>query len=510
MNKKTIILFSVYFFVYLIWHLIYLTKYPLPNTDDAWLTEPVWRLFNGKGYSSEMFSGVLNLEKTDVYHGRIYSIFHIPLLIFGLGLYQARLSALLASFLILCFTYLIAKRLFNSIEVGVFSAFFLSLSFIFINLSHRVRQETALVCVFLLTFYFFIIIPYQKSNSMKKFLFFICGLLSSLSIDIHLNGIVIVIVGYVIILFCNLDIMKKYNKLFWYSFGVFLGCMWWLFSHVLLDTDSFFLQFYNIILSLEFKPGITKINSIFYLFKRLTYDYLYTYWNLLGGHRGIIEFLIYIFVFTYFIIYKSEANKTNIQYLIVVIIATYLLIPLVSRVTIDYVFLFYPFISILAGMLFSKLNENNKSLARASLIMYFLYSCASNILPISFRYAGVDYNKYIKQVQSFLPMKTKIFSDIPIWFLYPNDYYHPTAYYIYRNTKNKNFKSFLKERGISYLVLAEEDFKSVINKNILYKRDFEELKIELVGEVKDRFFGGKFSYCPLHKYHTTQILKVIE
>ncbi|MEN3013175.1 MAG: glycosyltransferase family 39 protein [Endomicrobiia bacterium] len=506
-KRKTKIVFIVYLCIYLCWHSFYLSKYPLPNTDDVWLTEPVWRLFTFKKFSSVIFGNVYDLDKTDTYHGRLYSIFHFPILLFGLGIYQARLSSLIAGLIVLYLTFLISKKLFN-FNIGILSTYFLSLTYLFINLTHRVRQEMALVSFLLLSFYFFNLSINTISKNKKKVLILISGLFSSLSIDIHLNGIIVV---FTITLLVFLEFFKKVktieiDEIVWFVFGIFLGIFWWIYSHVFINSEAFFCQLYCIVLSKQFMPGLLKLTSIYELFKKLFYDYFYQYWIMTGLYRGVLEYLLIVglVIYSFFV----TQNKTS-KYIAWIITIIYFLLPLFSRVSLDYCFIFYPFVGMLFGCVVANLWRKQKFFAKTLLIGFAVFSFCFNILPISVRYFKVNFNNYAKRVCSFLPANAKVFSDLPIWFCRTDiQYYLHHGYYFYRNNKNKSLKNFFNENQIEYLVLSEEDFKGNLNEYLIYQKDFSELKLELIGKVEDRFFGGNFSYCGLHKFHTTGIFKV--
>ncbi|MCS7232108.1 MAG: glycosyltransferase family 39 protein, partial [Elusimicrobiota bacterium] len=489
-------------FIYILWHLYYLDKYPLPDMDDAWLTEPVWRLFKGKGYSSEMFKGVYGLEKSDVYHGRLYSIFHFPILIGGLSLYLARLSSLLSGFLLLFLTYLLAKELFNK-QKALVSVIVLSLSQLFIILSHKVRQDMALCVFFVLVIYIFLKAVNKKSN----ILFFITGLLSSLAIDIHLNGVILLILIFILFIFFLIRGEYKrtilLNGSVYCIIGVIIGIFFWIYTHILIDPETFFIQWYSIVLR-DFKPTLFKQINFLLVIKKIFFGWILSYWNT-SYHRGMFEWMIIVLG-----IILSMFNRENFRgkkYIYLIIFTILITLPIFSHIPWNYFFFIYPFVSILIADTIFWFREKYKILELIPNLFFFI-AILVNMLPISIRYSKVNYKNYVKKIKNFLQEEI-LFGDVPIWFEYEDKFYPHFSYYEYKKFTGKKLYDFLKEREVKYLVLAQEEFKITVEKFRPYFEDFLYIKKELIGEVEDSFFGGKFSYCPLHSSHITQIYKII-
>jgi len=487
--KKILIGFSI---VYLIWHLYFLDKYPIIDLDDVWMTEPSWQLLKTGKFSAPMFEGIYNLEKSDIYHGRIFGFLQIPFLfLFGLGPYQARAASLFSGLLVLFLTFLLAKKLFDN-QVAVLSTVLLSLSGLFILLSHRARQDMLLTLFILLTIYLFFLAREKNSNS----LFFLTGLTAGLSLDVHLNGIIIPILLSIFFI-SELRSKKLYEMMNQFLFcfsGIFLGFFWWVYTHIFVNPDVFFNQWYGIVNN-EFKAPILSGFSILHMIKKELTRYISWYW-LATGHRNIIEFILLFSGIIFGIITKHENKK----YPIITIITFLIMFTLIVAQKAPYYILFiYPFLIILFSLgVTTLIKDKNKAGLILPVALSFFY--LSQLGYISYKYAGTNYNTFIKKVRQNISEDGKIFGDPFLWFEFPDRFYANFSFSYYQKVTGKNLFSFIEEKDIKYLVLDEDSIKK-------FGTDFSDLNCQKIATVEDKYFGSGGMLKSDITYYKTLIFK---
>jgi len=246
MEKNKIFTYCIFLGIafYLLWHFVFLDKFLMVNLDDGCMMEPAWQFLTKGSFSAPQFEGIYGLEKIDIYHGRLHMFFQLPFLkLFGPGPNQVRIVSLVSSFLVLMITFLIGNKIY-----GVTTAFagvlLLSISGLFILCSHSPRQEMLLTLFIVLSIYLYIIAE-EKKNS---FLFFTSGLISALSLDVHLNGIMLVLALGLLFFICH-KFKFLFTRHFWLWFiGVMVGILWWIAFHILPDPQIFLTQFKGIVL----------------------------------------------------------------------------------------------------------------------------------------------------------------------------------------------------------------------------------------------------------------------
>lgn len=101
----------------------------------------------------------------------------------------ARLITVIMAAIAIYFLYKIAQKLFNNKLISLFTAFLLSSSFMFVQLSHLARVWIPQTMVILLTFYLIILLYKSQENKIKDYLF--AGLGVGLALGVHVIGIIV-------------------------------------------------------------------------------------------------------------------------------------------------------------------------------------------------------------------------------------------------------------------------------------------------------------------------------
>lgn len=154
-NKKVVILlFLLMLFVRIVKieadAPISLNKYPDVFTDEGYKTYLArnMALFKTSVLEGDEYGGIL--KNSHPVNNYLYYIFF---LIFGVGYVQARITAIVFSFLILIFYYGLIKRSFDK-RVALLSTFFMGFSYIFIMYNRLALMESIMIFFLIVSLYF--------------------------------------------------------------------------------------------------------------------------------------------------------------------------------------------------------------------------------------------------------------------------------------------------------------------------------------------------------------------
>lgn len=170
----------------LIISLVFLTRYPVVFIDEPWYSDVAWNLVTRRVNFDTMHTGAL--DQWPASWVRWPLIGNLPLatsfMLFGLGLFQARLVSWILGVFLLGAVFALTTRLYDSITAAL-SVLLLSLSAPFLQASHYVRVDIFLAFAVMSALCLYVL----GSESKKRLPFFATGLLFGLSLDIHLNAL---------------------------------------------------------------------------------------------------------------------------------------------------------------------------------------------------------------------------------------------------------------------------------------------------------------------------------
>jgi len=221
------ILLGVYGAVFFLMHLYCLDKAPNPvHLDEPWLSDAALQFLKNGRFGFSIFGDLYGLDK-DVGFGNIHLFAEAMMFkLFGFGLYQARLVSFLSGLLLIWFTYLLGKKLYDR-KTGIMSAVLFSLSGMFVDVSHFARQEMMLALFMAASLYLYLLAKEKRS----MILYFITGLLLALSLDVHPNGVAMIVFIRVLFLWEYKSKVFK-EKSFWFILcGLFLGVIYFFGVH---------------------------------------------------------------------------------------------------------------------------------------------------------------------------------------------------------------------------------------------------------------------------------------
>ena len=146
-------LFLSVFLISFITFLRTINNFPLRNWDEAWYAEIIKNMANGHyGFLVPFWNGHYYFDKPPLYFWLSLPFFKF----FGPGEWQARIISAIAAVLATLLVYLIAKKLFNTTCALISVLVFLTLGQVVIRFAHG-NLEALLVCLFLASFYFYLL-----------------------------------------------------------------------------------------------------------------------------------------------------------------------------------------------------------------------------------------------------------------------------------------------------------------------------------------------------------------
>jgi len=489
---KTIrILFFIFTVIYVIINLVYLDKYPLIWADDAFLTEVSYNFLKTGNFGSILCTGY-GLEKSHVVYGRIYLLAVAgSYYLFGVGPFQARIVSFLCGLVVLFLTYSIAKRLFNE-KVAMFSSAFLGLTHIFIVHSHMARPDIVVAMFILLTIHLFLL----AKEKMSLRLYFLCGLVASLTIDVHPpGGIAIVTLGSLVLLH-----IKSLNKkiILITGAGVILGLLWWIYMHILTDPATFFWQWGSY--WSKFEPPPAHGFSLIEIFKNEAKRYVEFFWK--GRfHRNM--FLLVLFVFSTIsaailsIRQKSYPHGLLLTVLFSGIITLTFVVP--NKTTFYFIYIF-PVLSVLsADSLFRSIKNSQTLLRTAGVVLLtgtFLVFTSENVYKLV-KFREANYYSFVGKLKQHIPENATVLGKAAYWFGFTKQSYYLDYYANFLYCENNkpvlkcNLLEFIKKNKIDYLI-ADEEFFWWDRENIIGTINKNNKIFGPIATIEDKFYGSDF------------------
>jgi 4-amino-4-deoxy-L-arabinose transferase-like glycosyltransferase len=216
---------------YILFNLATLTVFPTVWIDEAWYTQPAWSYTVDGTFALPMFDELAGVDRDNVVMGRVYLL--LMALAFWVGDVSAasvRMVSLLSGLVAIAAVFGVGRELWNR-RVGVLAAVLLATSQNFVRQSHDARPEIMLVAFW--TTAMFIVLNGDRHGSAWRLA--AGGLVAGLAADTHLNGVIFPVALFVMLLVRRTSL----RNLVFYSSGVVLAGLWWLWLHVLQDPALF-------------------------------------------------------------------------------------------------------------------------------------------------------------------------------------------------------------------------------------------------------------------------------
>jgi len=325
----------------------------------------------------------------------VFLLQYISMKVFGVSAFAARLPSALAGLMTIFLIYLIGQMLYSK-QVGLLSAFVLTVSNYFIWISRTALLEGVMIFFITLSIYFFI-----KSWSNTKYLF-LWGIALGLAFISKYIAFYLIPVYFLFILFKKRDWFK--DKIFWISLLLILAiCSPVIVYNFIMFSERghFDIQFYTLSHQSDIDwPSIQRSPN--FNFKNFLTDNL----NLLNSAYSQISLFLFLFSLLFFICIKNNKHKIFIIASIISILICLTIVGSNDR----YFSVISIYLALLAGFFLNILLElsNRKKAWRFLIFLIFLllsvdllYTVNNNILPLSIsekielssRASWIGYNK---------------------------------------------------------------------------------------------------------------------
>lgn len=488
-NKRyKVLIIVVLFLFYIAINLATLCKFPALWRDDVYMSDPAWQFVQNGSFSS----GIGFPEGLVIYGGIYVMSLALIFKLFGYGLYQARIVSFLSGLFATLFVYLIGKKLFDR-KVGLMAAVLFILSKQFLINSHWARQEM------LLTLFITIAVYLYLSARDRKSLFFFCGLVASLSADVHPNGFMLPIVFGTLFLFdYKLKIFKQTG--FWfYLGGVIVGILYWLIIHII-PYPALFWQEWSILKSAYNLPLLSGKNLIGLLnWEAERYIKYFKYIWVGEKYFNILEISLFLIAL---IFGARRGLKSKKIILIIILTFIFSFSLLIAHKSVFYLVYLYPFFMLsIASFSYHSNSQLKILLGRVMFLsLIFIYIFQNGYRLIEFR--KNNHHKYLENLKSFITPGCAVAGQPTWWYGFYNT---SNKYYCLAGLPESYFFSMVKEKHIKY-ILFDEYWKENSYETV---KDFLNNSCTLVVTLKDKFNGGDtFPYVSHPLPYTLEVYKI--
>ncbi len=393
--------------------LLCLTTYPAVFIDEPWYSNTAWNLVTKGVNFDSMFTGAL--DQWPAYWVRWPLIGNLPLAaafsIGGLGLFQARLTSWLLGIVLLALVFALGRRLYSTLTAALTTTL-LGLSYVFLQASHYARVDIFLACAITAALYLFVV----GVQDNKRWAFFVAGLITSLSVDIHMNGALFAIsLSTLFIVVYGKQVLR--TRFTWYfATGAGLGLIYYLGVHIIPNPATYF-EISRGWQGSMMRPPLATLNPIAIL-------------QSLVAEIGRYHFFDYGLDFA--LIGASglflSARRNKLDRLLVIFIGTaFILFVLLIQSKHDiYAILFYPFFLLMvAETLISLLRGSRKMepqwLFTVAILMLFIFNSAIHIARPIAENRDYDYYAVTNQIRADIPAGARVMG-LPNWWLGLADY----------------------------------------------------------------------------------------
>ena len=320
----------------------------VPDIDDAWLGESAFWQAKLGFVKSELMRGITSQENYLIVHHKLLTLqgaFFVKL--FGFSLYSLKSIGLIYFILFLCEFYyytVIRKKIFGS-NVFIFSLILiLSFPWVF-QFSFTFRPE---IMIMSLGFISYILLEETFSGSKKQLLYaLLSGIFSGLCAAAHLNGLVVIGAGFILLLW-----NKKYIASLIFGMAAIITCS--IYFYDFNEAYGFSYWLYQITQS----PSLDSIPEYPLVFKPFI--------NLLNEHQRFFHnpkiIIFSVFAFITIItgikhIFKDHQNLLKYTSLLILLLGM-----LAMHKTRKYMLIYYPYLVIMISITFSALLEKKLEL----------------------------------------------------------------------------------------------------------------------------------------------------
>jgi len=481
---------------YLALNLFTLDRYPMTNSDEASYAVPGYTFWREGTFGAPMRGLFLGLEENQVRRGRIYvASVGLVLNVLGVGYYQARLVSLAAAVTTLLLTYALGRRLYGRFTALLAVSLLAISSKVFFS-SHVARPEMILTAFVVLCMWYWV---RSEGGAVWKRMA-ITGLLATLGVDVHMNGVALIAAMAAVIL---VDLRPSAKEWLAFAAGVACGFAYWLLLHSLPDPAQALEQ--ARMLDVGFASGEPLLDR-FRLEAHTWLRYFFRY----PWHISVME-LAYLVIGISLMLVLSKGRRRFLP--TIAALVGVMVVALSNKQRLDY-YLVYWF-----PLLYLAAAEGLVAAARAvrrrfggrgghSLAIPMCVPVAFALLAtIGLRlwtYRESDLDAYASQLREFVPQDGTVLAVFQDWFFFYDRGFFAFPFAVKPSLERGSspqadayvgptFADTIEGYGITHLVV-DGKFRSFMWKDPAFGREVEEFISEdcrFVAAIRDRFYGDR-------------------
>ena len=104
-------------------HFLCMGRYPSIGTEDTYLSTTAYTLMEQKSFSNSYFHHVIGCQEKVFYPPATIFLIYFSYLLFGFGIWQTKLIALLSGVISAGIFFLLSRKIFKSLKTSLFSLF---------------------------------------------------------------------------------------------------------------------------------------------------------------------------------------------------------------------------------------------------------------------------------------------------------------------------------------------------------------------------------------------------
>ncbi len=335
--RKTHI-FLKFLFCFTILLLIYSFWQREPHIDDAWLGEHSYWMCEKGFVKSELMKGVTHQEERFLLHHKLLTL-HGAVIIkaFGLSLYALKSVGIfyLALFLLLFYGYAVKQKKLFTAKESYFPLLLLLINPLLFKFSFVFRPE---IMVMFFGFVSYLFLDNVLGNDLQKRSMLLCsigGLFAGLAFFAHLNGVIFIVSGFILLLW-----NRKFKHSLLFSLGALIGVA--LYFYDFTSTHGFSFWYYQ----LTFTPSheiSEKIALPIWFFA-----------NIFGEHMRFfhspVEIALFVLVISSVIIGFKFLNKNHKNLLRYTLLLILMLSFFAIHKTTKYMILYLPYLVLIISL----------------------------------------------------------------------------------------------------------------------------------------------------------------
>lgn len=429
----------LFFFIYILINLIFLTKYPFVHSDESWLSGLSRTVLDKQSFlTSEPF---FDLYPRAIHGLRVVFVFIQILFIklFGYTIFSVRLVSLLFSTLTLYVAYKIILFFTKNKYISAIGTLIIAFSIQYILMSHTARQES--IVLFGMTSAFYLcLIKFRYQN-------IVIGSIIGILIGVHPNSFLIACgIGMIYLYKYSIkdiefiDIIKLVFTSFMWAL-LFIGISIYLNSNALKEYITFGSSLG------VFENDISRLKGFGY--------YYYKLFKQIGGTYYLVnikaDLIITSLILPSLFLIK---NKTRVVYPSLMIIGInigYIIIGRYNQTAIIFTILF-AYINLIFLVHFFFKNKSYKVILGILVVLlgYNINNVYTEISQTNYE----DYYTVGEKVTRFVPKNSKVLANLNLDYHFDN-----YSLYDYRNLQyleDMKFSEYIERNSIEYIILYEE------------------------------------------------------